>query len=126
MNPQSDRDNRLEGMRILVADDEFLIAVAIEDSLRDAGAEIVSAATVPAAMAAAADEKLSAAILDVRMGRQTTEGVADRLAARAVPFLFYSGHTLPDSIREKHPNAKVLLKPTRQHAIVEAILSARH
>jgi CheY-like chemotaxis protein len=116
-------DQPLLGMRILVADDEFLIAVAIEELLRDAGAEIVSAATWPAALAGATTgEPLSAALLDVRMGSQTTEAVADALCSRAVPFVFYSGQALPDRMRAKHPGVEVLIKPIKLDAVVEKLV----
>jgi CheY-like chemotaxis protein len=110
-------------MRILVADDEFLIATAIEDTLKEAGAETLRAATIPDALKGAADEALSLALLDVRLGRQTTAEVADRLADRAVPFLFYSGQDLPEEMRCKHPDAKLLVKPVSPLAFIEAILS---
>ena len=116
------RTEPLQGMRILVADDEFLIAVLIEEILRDAGAEIITAATLSAALKTANDEPLSAALLDVRLGRQTTEEVADVLAKRAVPFVFYSGQALPSRMREKHPNARLLNKPSGQEAFAEAML----
>ena len=116
------RDRPLLGMKILIADDEFLILVCIEEALRDAGADIVSASTLPAALEGAADDTLSAALLDVRLGRQTTETVADALLARDVPFVFYTGQALPDHIREKHPDAKVLVKPSKQDAFIEAML----
>lgn len=122
MEQSIERDQPLRGMKILVADDEFLILVSIEEALRAAGAEIVSASTLPAALKGAGDETLSAALLDVRLGRQTTETVADALLARAVPFVFYTGQALPDHIREKHPNAKVLVKPSKQDAFIEAML----
>ena len=118
----TERDQPLRGMRILIADDEFLIAVVIEETLREAGAEIVIAATLEAALKEASDEPLSAALLDVRLGRQTTEAVADVLAARAVPFIFYSGQALPDAVRRKHPDAKILTKPVKQSAFVEAMI----
>src|SRR5215469_2224725 len=107
MTHKAEHDQPLRGMRILVADDEFLIATLIEETLTDAGAEIVTAATLPTALKAANDEQFSAALLDVRLGRQTTEAVADVLAAHSVPFIFYSGQALPDGIREKHPDARV-------------------
>jgi CheY-like chemotaxis protein len=114
-------------MRILVVDDEFLIAVVIEETLREAGAEILSAATLPAALSSASHEHLSLALLDIRLGRHTTELVADVLATRGIPFLFYSGQELPDSIRRKHPDAEVLVKPVRQDQFVKSILKiARH
>jgi DNA-binding response OmpR family regulator len=122
MERASEQDQPLRGKRILVADDEFLIAVLLEETLNDAGAEIVSAATLSAALKSAEVEPLSAAVLDVRLVRETTETVADILTARRVPFLFYSGQTLPDHIRNRHPHAKVLMKPTRVHEIVEALV----
>jgi CheY-like chemotaxis protein len=122
MNQKIEQDQRLRGMRILITDDEFLIVITIEETLRDAGAETVTAATLSAALKMANDEPLSAALLDVRLGRQTTETVADILVTRAVPFVFYTGQALPDRMREKHPDAQVLTKPTPQDAIVEMML----
>jgi CheY-like chemotaxis protein len=121
MEHKTESDHPLQGMRVLVADDEFLIVVCIEETLRDAGAEVISAATLAAALTSATHDPLSAALLDVRLGRQTTETVADVLAERGVPFVFYSGQALPDRIRKKHPDAKVLGKPSRQGAFVETI-----
>lgn len=121
MERETEQVQPLRGMRILVADDEFLIAIVIEETLRDAGAEVVSVATLSAALETANDESLSAALLDVRLGRQTTEAVADVLSTRAVPFVFYTGQALPDSMREKHPGAPVLVKPVKLDAFVEAL-----
>ena len=122
MNETAADDRRLEGKRLLIADDEFLIALCIQETFRDAGAEVVTAATLQEALKIASEEPLSAALLDVRLGRQTTEPVADVLAARAVPFIFYSGQALPALIRAKHPAAKVLMKPTQQDVFVDAML----
>ena len=121
MEPTNERDLPLSGMRILVVDDEFLILVSIEDALCDAGAEIVTASTLPDALKCATDEPLSAALLDVRLGRKTTEAVADVLAARSVPFAFYTGQALPEEIRGKHPHAAVLIKPSKQHEFIRAM-----
>jgi DNA-binding NtrC family response regulator len=121
MGNKAERSQDLRGMRVLVVDDEFLIATAIEQTLADAGADIVSAATLPAALKIATEEPLSAALLDVRLGRQTSEEIADMLAARGIPFVFYTGQPLPDGMREKHPAAEVLIKPIHQDAFVRAI-----
>ena len=124
MESQAEAGQPLQGMRILVADDEYLIAVTIEETLREAGADVVSAATLPAALKAAQDRSLSIAILDVRLGRQTTEAVADVLSAQGTPFMFYSGQTLPDSVRSKYPTVKMLIKPVRQAVFVTAVVEA--
>ncbi len=122
MEPEGQSSGPLQGMRILVADDEFFIAMVIEETLRDAGADIVIAATLSAALKEANGAPLSAALLDVRLGRETTEAVADALAARAIPFIFYTGQSLPDAMLKKHPTAKVLIKPVRQSTFVGAII----
>lgn len=112
----------LQGLRVLVVDDEFLIAVTIEETLKDAGAEIVSAATLAAALKAASDEPLSAALLDFRLGRDTSEEVADKLAEWAIPFAFYSGQSIPGSVQTRHPDAQILVKPVAPEAFVKAII----
>ena len=122
MERTTERDQPLSGMRILVAEDEFLILIGIEEMLRDAGAETFAAATLKAAVKGAHEEPLSVALLDVRLGRDTTEPVADLLALRGVPFVFYSGQGLPDSIRSKHPHAELLLKPIDRKSFIKAIL----
>lgn len=113
----------LSGLRILVAEDEILIAIHLEETLREAGAEIVSAATLDAALCGADDQALSAAVLDVRLGSQTTEAVADKLRRRNVPFMFYTGQQLPDPMRLKFPDVTVLFKPVRQSTFMQALRS---
>jgi len=120
MVQKQEYDQPLQGLRILIAEDELLIALALEETLRDAGADVRRAATVRCALRDASDQTLSAALLDVRLGRQTTETVADALAEREIPFLFYSGQDLPDTIRDKHPGATLLLKPVGPGAIIDA------
>src|SRR4051812_41276287 len=82
MEQKSAPDLPLEGQCILVAEDEFLIATVIEDTLREAGADTRRAANVRAALQDIDYKTPSAALLDVRLGRQTSEEVADSLTAR--------------------------------------------
>lgn len=123
MERRPESDQPLRGMRILIADDEILIALDLEDILATAGAEVVSAATVSAAVDTARHEALNGALLDVRIGRQTSEPVAAALAERGIPFVFYSGHTLPDEMRAKFPDARVLIKPVARPVFVSAMLA---
>jgi CheY-like chemotaxis protein len=122
MEHKAQEDRPLQGLRILIADDEFLIATILEETFGEAGAETVSAGTLPAALVQAQQETLSAAVLDVRLGRQTTEAVADLLTSRKVPFVFYSGYSLPDGMRARFPDAAVLIKPVRPDAFIEALV----
>ncbi|UCI16986.1 response regulator [Mesorhizobium sp. B2-1-8] len=114
--------NGLSGARILVADDEILIALDIVDILADAGAQVVGPCTTLAeTLKFAQHEELSAATLDIRLGRETTEAVAAALADRGIPFIFYSGQALPASIEARWPNCQVIGKPADQDALVNAL-----
>lgn len=123
MEQQPGHQRPLEGMRILVADDEIMIALNLEDSFRDEGATTVSASTVAQAIKGANDPSLTAAVLDVRLGFETTEKVADVLQSRGIPFLFYSGQSLPETMRAKFPAAPCLAKPVKQSAFLRALLA---
>lgn len=113
---------RLSGARILVVEDDFLIALELTAILSDAGAEVVGPAqTVAAALALAEDEKLSAAILDIRLGADTATPVARRLAAGRVPFIFYTGQSKTDPLRAEWPDHTILSKPALPASIVKAV-----
>lgn len=83
----------LKGKRILVVEDEALIAVMVEDMLMDMGSDVVGpAATIEAALALARAEAIDAAILDVNVRGERIDPVADVLMARGVPVLFATGY----------------------------------
>jgi len=122
MDHKTEPELPLEGVRVLIAEDEFLIAGPIEEALREAGADTSHAATVRAALLDIDYALPSVALLDVRLGLQTSEEVADSLAAHHVPFVFYSGADLPEELRGKHPDAEVLHKPVAPRTIVDTVV----
>jgi len=91
------------GRRVLVAEDEFVIALEIEEALRRAGYEVVGpAATAEEAERLAREEPLDAAVLDADLRGGPSYTAADALAARGVPFVFLTGYeagVLPDRFR---------------------------
>src|SRR5262249_45135996 len=93
-SPQPDTDvSGQRAYRVMIAEDEFLIALMIEQDLRNAGYRIAGPfAKVADAFAAASAEEIDAAILDVNMNGEMSFPVADKLAARGVPFIFLSGY----------------------------------
>ncbi|MDK1377481.1 MULTISPECIES: response regulator [unclassified Sinorhizobium] len=116
-----DENQPLCGVRILIAEDEILIALDMEAAFRDAGADVVGpCTTIAAALDAVRNEALSLAVLDIRLGQATTEGVSDLLAERGVPFLFYSGQALPMEMQRKCNGALVVDKPATQQDLVGA------
>jgi DNA-binding response OmpR family regulator len=87
----------LRGKRVLIVEDEALVAMLVEDSLLEAGAEVMGpAASVGEALllieGAASDGGLNAAVLDINLAGEAVSPVADRLAAMGVPFLFATGY----------------------------------
>jgi CheY-like chemotaxis protein len=115
----------LHGRRVLVVEDEALVAMLIEDGLAEAGAEVVGpAGSVEEALGlverVARDGGLSAAVLDMNLAGAAVSPVADRLAALGVPFVFATGYG-EDCDRGSHMAAPVLAKPFDPNALVSAV-----
>lgn len=80
-------------LRVLVAEDEFLVAFALEEDLRAQGYTVVGPfSKVDAAKSAAASEDIDIAFLDINMNGEMAYAVADELAARHIPFIFLTGY----------------------------------
>lgn len=98
-------DDSLSGRRVLVVEDEMLIAVEIEDTLTALGCEIVGpTGKLEEALELADDDGLDAAILDVTIRGGKVFPVAEKLLARGVPFVLASGYgdwALPEEMRDR-------------------------
>jgi DNA-binding response OmpR family regulator len=80
--------------RILVVEDEALIAFEIEEIIKDAGGVVAGPfATVDEALRLIENENISAAILDMQLWEDTSLPIARRLADKNIPFLFYTAHS---------------------------------
>lgn len=100
-------------LRILVVEDEMLVAMNIEDMLHELGHFVVGiAARLGPALALAGEADLDAAMLDVNLAGERSFPVADLLAARGIPFLFATGYGRR-GIEERFSDAPVLQKPFR-------------
>lgn len=111
----------LAGRRILVVEDEPIIAMVLEDMLLDLGCEVVGpAATLVEAQALAETAEIDAALLDININSGRSYVVADELRRRAVPFAFATGYG-EEGIEDGGGDAPVLQKPYRQ-AQIEAVL----
>jgi CheY-like chemotaxis protein len=114
----------LEGRRVLLVEDEVLVAMLIEDILTDFGCAVVgTAARLEDALKSAREEAMDIALLDVNLGGQRSFPVADILAERGVPFLFVSGYG-EQGLEAPHQNRPVLQKPFSPELIAEALLRA--
>jgi|SoiMethySBSTD1v2_1073268.scaffolds.fasta_scaffold02625_13 PAS domain S-box-containing protein len=90
--------------RILVIEDEALVALQLQADLESAGHQVVGPArSLQAGMTLAEREEIDVALIDVSLGRETSAPIADRLLARNVPFAFVTGYSdtamLPEHLR---------------------------
>ena len=108
--------------RILVVEDEFLVAMQIEAILTRAGWRVIgSAGTLSSAVSLARKSACDAALLDVNLRSERADEVAAILFARGVPFLFVSGYgrgNLPAAFRQ---SVELIAKPFSDRTLVEAV-----
>ncbi len=110
----------MTGLRILVVEDEPIIAMAIEDAMLDAGVTPVIAGTLERAEALIAESAFDAAVLDVNIHGRQSYGLAARLLESGVPFVFasgYGGSTHPPEFVD----VPTVGKPYEMAAIAEAL-----
>ena len=95
----------LEGVRVLVVEDEYLVAALIEQILESAGCIVMGpVARVPEALDAVDHDDYDAAVLDVNLAGERINPVADALSERDVPFMFVTGYgenALPSKYAER-------------------------
>jgi DNA-binding NtrC family response regulator len=115
---------RLAGRRILIVDDEPMIALLLETALADEDCTIVGPFSgVAAARSAAEGEALDFALLDVNVADGKVYPIADILDGRGVRFLLLSGYGDGDSAACK-PHWQTAAKPFSIEPLIERICTA--
>jgi PAS domain S-box-containing protein len=121
LNVTAKASGRLAGTRLLIVEDEPLVALDLADGLQAAGAEIVaSTGSSKEALEAIARRQLDAALLDGNLHGRPVDEIAAALTRRNVPFLFVSGYgreSLPQVFRE----GPLLTKPFSQQQMLDAV-----
>ncbi|WP_439815301.1 response regulator [Zavarzinia sp. CC-PAN008] len=114
----------LSGLRILLCEDESLVALMLEDLLADLGCTVVASIDrLDAALATAKDAALDVAILDVNLAGKEIFPVAEMLQGRDVPFVFATGYGssgLPEHWRDR----PTVQKPFRTSELEQALFQA--
>jgi len=119
----SGTDESLQGLRVLVVEDSFLIAWSLRKMLRDMGCDVVGpVATVGAALSLVEIGAFDAAILDINLGNETSAPVADALHDRSKPFFFVTGYTSAALLEMKYKSCRRLRKPLSEAALKTAVI----
>ena len=112
----------LDGLRVLIVEDEALVALDLEMTVRGEGGTVVGPyGRLGAAMRAADEATFDLAVLDIMLGREEVYPLARRLKERGVPFLFHSGHGDPGALRAEFPKALFCPKPCAPQVIVDTL-----
>jgi DNA-binding response OmpR family regulator len=115
-------DKPLSGLRILVVEDNALLAMTVDSILQNAGAEVAGpVGTLSEAEQLAAAEPLSGALLDIKLNSDEIWSVARILIDRGVPFILCSGHFDGESLPNEWSTFPILTKPARARQIVERL-----
>jgi CheY-like chemotaxis protein len=116
----------LAGKRVLLVEDEFLIAIDIERILSElAGAEVVTAHHIGQALDIIASQgPFDAAVLDFKLDRETSLPIAELLGAAGVPFVFLTGAPAEAANLTHFDDVPVVAKPFDEETLLLALAKA--
>lgn len=107
--------------RVLVIEDEMMVAMGLEMALADAGYEVIGPfGRLEQALEAARNDQVDVALLDVNLRGEPVFPVADALAARGIPYAFLTGYgreSLPAGVDCR----RILSKPFQATALVATV-----
>ncbi|WP_426124274.1 response regulator [Pararhizobium sp. PWRC1-1] len=110
--------------RILVVEDEVLLAMQLEDLLIEMGHEVVGPAIrIPEALEFARQAHFDFAVLDINVAGSQSFPIADILSARAIPFVFATGYGA-EGFPPEYCDHPTLQKPYEPRELQQAIESA--
>jgi len=126
-NGVTDSGAFLAGKRCLVLDDEFLIALDIQQTLEAAGAIVISISGAEEALDALhGGAKFDLAVLDIKLSgkARNSMSVAALLAEKGTPFIFLTGMTADHVQAQSFPAAPLVEKPYELAALMAALRTA--
>jgi len=107
--------------RVLIVEDEPLIALALEEALSELGFSVAgNMSKIPEALEFLSRENVDVALLDVNLGIQKIDPVADVLAARKCPFVFTTGYDR-SGLPQAHAHRVVIEKPFHTEDLIGAV-----
>lgn len=117
----------LNDCHILVVEDEFMLALDLQQELEDAGAVVIGPEpSVERALTwVAGDGRIDAAVLDVNLGDELAFPVADALQRQNIPFIFASGYE-EAVVATRYPGVVNCGKPLNMRALIRSLAKVLH
>lgn len=115
-------DSPLHKRRVLIVEDEYLVASYLEDAFREQGASVLGPVGTmdDALVLLESGEPVDVAVLDVNLGGEPVFPLADRLIDRDVPFVFTSGYDA-SAFPERYRSMPMCLKPVDAASVTQAV-----
>jgi DNA-binding response OmpR family regulator len=116
---------RLLGKRVLIVEDEALLAFELELAIGDEGAEVIGPAlSLSMGMTLAENtSEIDCAVLDVDLAGRQVFAVAKALQARDVPLLFHTARATPGELAAMFPGSETVPKPARPEELVARLVA---
>ncbi len=114
----------LQGLRVLLVEDDYYLASDVSDAVQEAGGKVVGPfGNAREALEAVSREHADVAVLDINLGQGPSFDLARKLQSTRVPIIFatgYSGGVLPEDLR----TVTRLQKPFKGRDLVQCLASA--
>lgn len=115
----------LEGLNVLVVEDNLLLAEVTKILLEDSGCRVVGpAGWLQRGLELAQDEPLDGAVLDINLHGEMSFAIAEVLRARGVPFVFVTGYEDRGIVPMAYRSAPRLDKPVADEHLIGAMVTA--
>ncbi|TIT70956.1 MAG: response regulator [Mesorhizobium sp.] len=112
----------LQGRRVLVVEDEYLIAAELEEAIREAGGRIIGPVANPQdASRKIASEDVECATVDIKLGGAATFAVAVELKAHGIPFIFVTGYDRT-IVPSEFSGVQRLVKPVKTDDVIRHLI----
>jgi DNA-binding response OmpR family regulator len=119
---QMPKKGSLQGRRVLVVEDELLVALDYCQNLESAGAEVVGPfETAKEALRCVGDAPIDAAVIDYALADRNSEGLQTALERREIPFLVITAY--PRVLVRRSQDQQVLSKPVSPSELCEGVLA---
>lgn len=125
-NKSAPADQPLKDLRILVMEDEFLIAMDVEQICQDHGAEevVILRTLKELGDRTIVERGISVAVVDVMLAGESTVEFAKSLQESRIPFVFATGYAENEHLFEAFPGIRVVGKPYSGSTLITALVEA--
>lgn len=117
----ADSPTSLRGARVLVVEDDPLLALDVKQTLREGGCLVLGPARfLASAMQIVRNERLDAAVLDVNLNGELSLPIADALADHDTPFVWLTSYPRA-LLPERHRDRPVIIKPMTGELLLDEL-----